>query len=141
MTIRSFFTKSIFSLGMAVIALHFSSCSSAKKERIDQRDKLANSSGLFCDFVNGEQYSDVEVVLNLEMAKKCDGSKPFSVSHYRNASDVNGVVFCCSMIKKSDMARSSSVSPNTGATKQVPPASSPSNSNKKDSSADEVIAE
>lgn len=69
--------------------------SSAFKARLDQRDKVAASSGLFCDFVNGDEYTDVAVELNLQMANRCDTSKHFSISSYKNASEMRGVLYCC----------------------------------------------
>jgi len=80
----------------SALTLVLSACSSNRK-KYEQRDKVAASSGLFCDFVNGDKFKDVEVELNLNMAKKCDPEKPYSVSGYKNASDVHGLVYCCNM--------------------------------------------
>lgn len=169
--LKNNFSTFIYSFFFFVLALQFSSCSSARKERSEQREKIASNAGMYCDFINGEQFVDVEVVLNIEMAKKCDSTKPFSVSHYRNSSDVNGMVYCCSMMKKSETnsaaAKTSSNSTgaagagsaakaagsNTGATTQpsssaapATPAANPSNSNhptnnKKDSPKDSSFDE
>jgi hypothetical protein len=79
-------------------ALFLSACASGTfKTRQEQRDKLAASSGLYCDFVNGDQYPDLDVELNMRMAKKCDANKSFSVLPYKNSSDKSGVVYCCAM--------------------------------------------
>lgn len=86
--------KGIIALSMAAAAL--TGCASNKK-KYDQRDKVASSSGLFCDFVNGDKTKEVEVELNLSMAKKCDPEKPYSVTGYKNASEVHGLVYCCNM--------------------------------------------
>jgi hypothetical protein len=72
-------------------------CASSQiKARKDQRDKVAISSRLFCDFVNGEIYPDVEVQLNLEMAKHCEHDSPMSVTQYRTSNENMGIVYCCS---------------------------------------------
>lgn len=87
---------------MSIFSLMLMGCASAKmKERKEQREKMVQTAHLYCDFVNGEIYqSDVEVALNLEMAKKCDSDKPFSVSQYRTPSENQGLIFCCSLAAK-----------------------------------------
>lgn len=75
-------------------------CSSAQKARQAEREKLSASTGMLCDFVNGDDYQDVEVELNLQMARRCDANKSFTISDYKNASEVHGVLFCCSMARK-----------------------------------------
>lgn len=119
-------------LGVVIVALG-TSCSSAKKERLEQREKMSASSGLYCDFVNGEKYTDVEVVMNLEMAKRCDSSKSFSISHYKSPAEVIGMMYCCSLPRKADIARVSpaplrSVAPHRSTAPAVVPA--PVNNNK-----------
>lgn len=74
-------------------------CSSAMKARQAEREKVSATSGFFCEFINGEDYVDVDVQMNLSMAKKCDGSKPFSISDYKSSSDIQGMVYCCNMIR------------------------------------------
>ena len=88
--------------GAGALALVFSlsGCSSAMKQRKEQREKLAQSSKFYCDFVNGEVFTDVEVQLNLEMAKRCDPEKHFSVSSYKTPSENQGVLYCCSLSGK-----------------------------------------
>ena len=79
-------------------ALLFSlvACTSAQiKARKEQRDKAVQTTHLYCEFVNGETYPDIDVALNLEMAKKCDSEKPMTVSNYRSPSDSIGLIFCC----------------------------------------------
>jgi len=71
--------------------------SSAMKERKEQRDRVSQTSRMFCEFVNGDIYPDIEVALNLEMAKRCDPDKNFSVTGYKTRSEVQGLVFCCSL--------------------------------------------
>lgn len=91
---------------MSIFSLMMLGCASAKmKERKDQREKLIQTAHLYCDFVNGEVYqSDVEVALNLEMAKRCDSEKPFSISQYRTPSENQGLIFCCSLTAKAEKA-------------------------------------
>lgn len=76
----------------------FSGCaSSSMKARKEQREKVSQSSRFYCDFVNGEVYPDVEIALNLEMAKRCDSDRSFSISQYKTPSDNVGLMYCCVM--------------------------------------------
>lgn len=95
-------TGLLFLLIASTAVMVLSSCSTARKERLEQREKIAGSSGLYCDFINGEKFNDVEVVLNLEMGKRCDSSKPFSISGYKSAAEVVGMMYCCSTTRKSE---------------------------------------
>ncbi len=80
----------------AVACLYLTGCASgAFKARQEQREKLVGSSGLYCEFVNGEQHPDIDVELNMQMAKRCDASKPFSITNYKTSSEMNGVMYCC----------------------------------------------
>jgi hypothetical protein len=79
--------------------LSMTACSSARKARQAEREKAINSTGFVCDFVNGDAYADIEVQLNLEMAKRCDSNKNFSMSYFKNSADVTGIVYCCSLTK------------------------------------------
>jgi hypothetical protein len=78
--------------------LALSGCASnAYKQRMEQREKLSSSAGLYCEWINGDKHSDIDVELNLQMAKRCDSSKPFSLTPYKNPSDQNGIMYCCAM--------------------------------------------
>ncbi|MCK6597382.1 MAG: hypothetical protein L6Q37_03390, partial [Bdellovibrionaceae bacterium] len=77
-----------------VIGMVLGGCSSAQK-RQEERNKVAQSSGLYCEFVNGDANNDVDVEINLQMSKKCDISKQFTITNYKNASDIFGLVYCC----------------------------------------------
>jgi len=79
--------------------LLFSGCSSHYKKRQQQRDRVAESSGLFCEFVSGDEFTDVDVEINIRMAKRCDLDKPWQFNSYKNASDNFGIVYCCQMDK------------------------------------------
>jgi hypothetical protein len=89
-----------------LLSLFFlSACGTSKiKERREQRDKMAQSSKVYCEFINGEQFPDIDVALNIEMAKRCDLEKPFSLSQYNTRSDSTGVVYCCSTAPKTAAA-------------------------------------
>ena len=80
-----------------IIGLCFlAACTSGQiKARKAQRDQEAQSSKLYCDFVNGEQYPDVEVQVNLEIAKRCDSEKGITITGYRSPSEAVGIVYCC----------------------------------------------
>jgi hypothetical protein len=103
-------TGFLFFLTASSTVIFLSSCSTARKERLEQRDKIAGTSGLYCDFINGEKFNDVEVVLNLEMGKRCDSTKPFSISGYKSTAEVVGMMYCCSTTKKAEGAAGSGAS-------------------------------
>ncbi len=87
--------RSSFAL-VILFSFVLSSCSSMYKERAEQRDKVSQTSGIYCDFVNGDDHNDAAVELNLQMAKRCDSNKNYTVTNYKNASDIFGLVYCCS---------------------------------------------
>lgn len=100
--------------------------SSHHKARLEQREKLAGSSGLYCEWINGDKFSDIEVELNLQMAKRCDAGKPFSLTPYKNSSDANGILYCCAMAQGSESkapATSAAPSPVTKKKSSTPSAS------------------
>ena len=83
----------------------FAGCASSQmKARAQQRDKLAQTSGAYCEFVNGEVYHDIDVQMNIEMAKRCDMDKSFSITSYRTPSENQGVIYCCAMSEKKPQA-------------------------------------
>lgn len=89
-------SKNLIVLGVAMTFL--SGCaSSVLKARKEQREKAAQTSKLYCDFVNGEIYPDVEVMLNLEMAKRCDSERTFTITQYKTSNENMGVLYCCSI--------------------------------------------
>lgn len=81
-------------VGAVVATLLMTGCGSVQK-RQEERNKVAQSSGLYCEFVNGDANNDVDVEVNIQMSKKCDISKQFSMTNYKNASDIFGIVYCC----------------------------------------------
>jgi hypothetical protein len=102
--------------------------SSQMKTRKEQRDKAAQSSKLYCDFVNGELYPDVEVMLNLEMAKRCDSEKAFSLTNYKTTNENMGIVFCCALPdkeQKASKAEAAAVVPKKEAAAAVAPSAKP----------------
>ena len=100
MSFQIFGISSLSLLLLAVFSL--AGCgSSAIKQRKEQRDKISQSSKLYCEFVNGEVYvNDIDVALNIEMGKRCDLDKPFTVTQYKTPSESQGLVYCCSMSAK-----------------------------------------
>ncbi len=87
-----------FSLAMSAVFLMSGCASSKMKERKETREKVSQSSRLYCEFINGEIYPDVDVALNIEMAKHCDADRPFTISQYRTPSENQGVLYCCSIV-------------------------------------------
>ena len=77
----------------------FSGCSTAYKARQEEKTKVAAATGHYCEFINGDSHNDVDVELTLQMTKKCDVSKPSTMTNYKNASDIFGIVYCCSYQK------------------------------------------
>lgn len=94
---------------IVISMLFLSGCASGRKQKLEQREKLAASSGLYCDFVNGDKNKEVELELNVLMSKKCDPDRPFSISNYKSPADVTGVLYCCA-VKKAE-ARSAEMKP------------------------------
>jgi hypothetical protein len=90
-------TLVICSMASALLA---GCASSQMKVRKEQRDKAAQNSKLYCDFVNGDLFPDVEVMLNLEMAKRCDSEKTFTITQYKTTNENMGIVYCCSLHEK-----------------------------------------
>lgn len=74
-----------------------SACSSTFKARQEQREKMAASSGLYCEFVDGDQHPDTDVELNMQMSRRCDATRSFSITNYKNSSSRSGVMYCCTM--------------------------------------------
>ena len=75
-----------------------SACTSGQiKARKEMRDKAAQSSHLYCDFINGETYPDVDVAVNLEMAKRCDSEGQMTITSYHSPSEAVGLVYCCKL--------------------------------------------
>lgn len=94
---------------LAVSFLALAGCASSKfKERQLQREKATSTTGMYCEFINGEVHSDVDVELNLSMARRCDSQKTFSITNYRNSAKQNGILYCCA-------ASSAKKSPSTSA--------------------------
>jgi len=81
--------------------------SSAMKQRKDQREKVAQTSKLYCEFINGELFPDIDVALNLEMAKRCDSDKNFTITQYKTPSENMGVMYCCVPQQKMVLERKS----------------------------------
>lgn len=73
-------------------------CSSAQTKRKEQQTQVVKTSKIYCEFVNGENQQDVDVVLNLQMGAKCDYEKPYSVTGYKTPADITGVMFCCGVV-------------------------------------------
>lgn len=109
--------KAIFGLlVLSIGTLILTSCASSTKARQEARDKAAISSGLYCEFVSGDEYEDVDVEVSLRMSKKCDSNKPFNLTNYKNSSENFGLVYCCSM-KGATSSASNGVSASPAATK------------------------
>lgn len=81
---------------LTVAAALLSGCASSQmKARKEQRDKVIQTSKLYCEFVNGELYPDVDVQLNLEMSKRCDVDKNMTITQYKTSNENMGLIYCC----------------------------------------------
>lgn len=85
---------SLATIVVLAMSLFFVGCASNNK-RSELRDKVVSQSGFLCEFINGEKHRQVEIELNVLMAKKCDVDKPYSVSNYKTSAEVAGMIFCC----------------------------------------------
>lgn len=85
---------SLFLLFLTLSALFLVGCSS-KNKKSELRDRVVATSGLSCEFVNGEKNRQVEIELNIMMAKNCDLDKPYTVTDYKTAAEVTGLIYCC----------------------------------------------
>lgn len=124
----------MFSRYIAILAMSsavvLSGCASGTfKARQEQREKLANSTGMFCEFISGDLFPDLDVELSMKMANRCDANKNFSVTNYKNSSDQPGVIYCCATTSRAE--RKSSQSTKAPAAPAAPKADSQ----------DEVVAE
>lgn len=114
------FSRIIFAL-FAGSALFLSACASGTyRARQEQREKVTAMTGLYCEFVNGDQHPDIDVELNLQMARRCNMNKQFSITNYRTSSEMNGIMYCCQVANaRHERRHSARVAP---ATKPAPAA-------------------
>lgn len=98
-------------LALAALLILSGCASSAQKARKEQRDKLIQTNKLYCEFLNGEQYPDIDVALNVQMAQRCDADKSFSVTSYKTPSEIPGVLYCCALAGKSHAPRAERPAP------------------------------
>ena len=119
--------RSLILLGISLSFL--SACtSSAVKGRRDQRERLVKEGGkMYCEFMNGEAYPDIDIAINLEMAKKCNPEKPMSVTNYKSPTETVGLLYCCVSPenKTAKLDKTHEVMPTTGGS-GASPATSPS---------------
>lgn len=88
---------------LSLSSLILTGCASGSfKARQEQREKMAASTGMYCEFLSGDVYHDLDVELSMSMAKRCDSSRNFSITNYKNSSDQNGVIYCCSTLQRSE---------------------------------------
>jgi hypothetical protein len=84
---------------LCLVGLYLTGCASgAMKARKAERDRIeAQKVGVYCDYINGELFPDIEVQLNLEMAKRCDPAKGMTITNYKTPSENVGIMYCCSL--------------------------------------------
>ncbi|WP_413943302.1 hypothetical protein [Bdellovibrio sp. HCB-162] len=100
-------SQRLFILLTSSVLLLSGCASSTFKARQEQREKMASSTGMFCEFISGDLFPDLDVELSMQMARRCDSNKNFSITNYKNSSDQTGVIFCCSTANR----RSAAVAP------------------------------
>lgn len=89
-------------------------CTSVNKARIVERERAAQSKGLFCEFVSESDFKDIDIELSLRMAKRCDGSKPFTTSTHKRTSEDTGILYCCNITNANHGAESTAVGTSAG---------------------------
>jgi hypothetical protein len=94
-------TKIFIVCGILASFILTSCASSTYRARQEKREKLASSAGLYCEWISGDKHADIDVEVNLQMAQRCDSSKPFSLTTYKNNSDQNGIMYCCATANSS----------------------------------------
>ncbi|MBO9666707.1 MAG: hypothetical protein J7501_07815 [Bdellovibrio sp.] len=113
-----------------------SACASGTfKARQEQREKLAQSTGMFCQFVSSEKNPDIDVELSIDMARRCDSNRAFSITNFKNSSDEPGVIYCCATAG----GGGGRVASAPAAPKKAKPVAAPATT-KTDDSTDEVVA-
>lgn len=112
--------KIISAIGIAGLLFLTGCASSTYRARQEQREKLASNAGLYCEWVNGDKHSDIDVELNMQMAKRCDSSKPFTLTPYKNSADQNGIMYCCAMATSEPRAVAHRASSNSPAVQKAP---------------------
>jgi hypothetical protein len=113
-------TKIFVSCGIIGFLFLTGCASSTYRARQEQREKMASSAGLYCEWVNGDKHSDIDVELNMQMAKRCDSAKPFTLTPYKNTSDQNGIMYCCAMAGAGGAPATAATSRNSASTKATP---------------------
>jgi hypothetical protein len=95
-------TSLIYSVVLFVITVLFlAGCASHQIElQKKQRNRFAEETGFYCEFVNGESVPAIDLDLNLKMAKKCDREHNFTVTSYVQPNEQRGLIFCCILAKE-----------------------------------------
>ena len=94
------------------VALLAQGCTSAQvRDSRKKRDTAVSKYGMFCDFVKSDSILETEVELNVRMSDRCDAARPFSITSYNTATDVHGVLFCCSLDPEKARARATVTPP------------------------------
>jgi|GEM_PF-2641882 len=86
-----------FSILLVAFSFFAVGCGSAAlKQRKEVRDRAVQSAKVYCEFVNGDVYpNDVDVALNISVAKHCESAASISMTQYKTPSESNGIMFCC----------------------------------------------
>lgn len=90
-----------------------SGCSGAQKARKEERERLVQAKGIYCDFVSESDFKDIEIELNLRLAKKCDPNKQYSIINYKRVSENPGIMYCCNADSSAALNSSVISSPKT----------------------------
>lgn len=92
---------SFFIISLTLTALFLVSCASQQiEQQRKQRNKFAEETGFYCEFINGESVPAIDLDLNLKMAKKCDKNRNFTVNSYTQPNEQRGLIFCCILAKE-----------------------------------------
>jgi len=92
---------------VSIIATFVGCSSSQMKQRKEQRESVATSSKIYCDYINGEIFPDIEIKLNLDVANKCKSDGMLSITNYTTPSENKGIMYCCTLSSTATLNESS----------------------------------
>jgi hypothetical protein len=91
----------VFIISTFVIALG-ACASSDRRQRQVIRDQVVAGTKFYCEFLNGEKYTDIDVALNIAIGEKCELLRQVSITGYRSISEIPGVIYCCNLKVKGE---------------------------------------
>ncbi|MBL7716686.1 MAG: hypothetical protein JNL01_14575 [Bdellovibrionales bacterium] len=110
---------------LAAAAIFSQGCSTAQQREAQRKmDVVSEKFGFGCDFVKTDSAYDMEAELTNRMYERCDETRPFTVSPFVTATDIRGMIFCCSIDPNKYKKRATDLRAAWGA-QSLPPAPEP----------------